>query len=288
MGPLDDDFELEKQPEPSPALPQEETGSGIWAVIAAAVAVLAAAGAYYWYQREPAQAPTRTPAAQSRGTAPAQRGPGEPGEDIPLPPLDESDDVVRQLVRRLSAHPTVAAWLTTDGLIRNFTVVTVNIANGGHPEKHLRKLAPSEAFLTRGTEGKQAIDPRSYARYDDFADAVSAVDARGAARLYATLKPRIEEAYAELGEPAASFDDVLERAIVQLLRVPVVQDPIALTPKPMSYAYANPQLEALTPPQKHLLRMGSKNVAMIQAKLREIAGYLGIPASNLPAPPAMR
>lgn len=280
-----DDYDI--QQEPSSVTPPEEPGSGIGVVILAAIAVLAAAGGYYWYQRQPAQPPSTT-ANQPRAAGPAQRGPGEPGENITLPPLDESDDVVRQLVRRLSTHPVVAAWLTTDGLIRNFTVVTVNIANGGHPEKQLGRLKPSAPFLTRGAEGRQTIDPRSYARYDDIADAVSAIDAQGAARLYATLKPRIAEAYGALGEPAASFDDVLERAIRELLRVPIVPDPIALTPRPMSYAYADPQLEALTLPQKHLLRMGSKNVAMIQGKLREIAGYLGIPASSLPPPPAGR
>jgi hypothetical protein len=282
------DYELEKEPEPSSPSPDEDSGSGIGAVIIAAIAILAAAGGYYWYQREPAQAPAKTATSQPRPAAPDERGQAEPGENIPLPPLDESDDLVRQLVRRLSAHPAVAAWLATDGLIRNFTVVTVNIANGGRPEKQLQRLAPTAPFRTRGTEGHQTIDPRSYARYDQYADAVAAIDARGAARLYATLKPRIEEAYRELGEPAATFDEVLERAIRELLRVPIVQDPIALTPKPMSYAYADPQLEALSPPQKQLLRMGSKNVAMVQAKLREIAGYLGIPASSLPPPPAVR
>jgi hypothetical protein len=283
-----DDYELEKGAEPSTGLPAEDTGSALWAVIAAAIAVLAAAGAYYWYQRGPSQPPAQTNASQPRAAAPTQRGAAEPGENITVPPLDESDDVVRQLVRRLSSHPAVAAWLTTDGLIRNFTVVTVNVANGGRPERQLRRLAPATPFLARGSEGQQTIDPRSYARYDDLADAVSAIDARGAARLYATLKPRIDEAYAELGEPAANFDEVLERAIRELLRVPIVHDPIALKPKPMSYAYADPQLEALTPPQKQLLRMGSKNVLMVQAKLREIAGYLGISAASLPPPPAVR
>lgn len=283
-----DDYELEKGAEPSTGLPAEDTGSALWAVIAAAIAVLAAAGAYYWYQRGPSQPPAQTNASQPRAAAATQRGAAEPGENISVPPLDESDDVVRQLVRRLSSHPAVAAWLTTDGLIRNFAVVTVNVANGGRPERQLRRLAPATPFLARGSEGQQTIDPRSYARYDDLADAVSAIDARGAARLYATLKPRIDEAYAELGEPAANFDEVLERAIRELLRVPIVHDPIALRPKPMSYAYADPQLEALTPPQKQLLRMGSKNVLMVQAKLREIAGYLGIPAASLPPPPAIR
>ena len=49
---------------------------------------------------------------------------------IDLPPLDESDDVVRGLVKELSSNPAVAAWLATDNLIRNFTVVVSNIAPG--------------------------------------------------------------------------------------------------------------------------------------------------------------
>jgi hypothetical protein len=268
-----DDFDIVK--EPSPPGQDERTASALWPVILAAVAILAAAGAYYyWTGPDPAQNAPAAVAPERRGGEQSRRL-AEPGEDIPLPPLDESDELVRQLVRKLSEHPTVAAWLATDGLIRSFTVVTVNIANGSHPERHLRAIAPSEPFLTRGDEGRQTIDPGSYARYDRYAAAVAEIDARGAARLYATLKPRIEEAYRELGEPSRSFDEVLERAIVQLLRVPVVNGPIALTPKPMSYAYADPRLEALTPPQKHLLRMGPNNVRLIQEKLREIAGYLG-------------
>jgi hypothetical protein len=266
-----DDLELVKAPAPPD---DQKPGSGLWAVVFAAAVVLGAAIAYYyWSPRE--RAPEKPPAAVPRAAAEPTRVPGEPGEDIVVPPLDESDEVVRQLVQRLSEHPTVAAWLTTDGLIRNFTVVTVNIANGQHPERHLRRIAPETPFIAAGKEGDLRVDPRSYARYDRYADAVSSIDARGAARLYATLKPRIEEAYRQLGEPAESFDTVLERAIAQLLRVPVVDGPVRLTPKPMSYAYENPRLESLTVPQKHLLRMGPRNVTIVQNKLREIADYLG-------------
>ncbi len=283
MGQLDD-FELQKTP---PLDRQDdESGSGLWMVLAAAFVVLAAAAGYYLWQRQPADdRPAAAVATQSPARAGQEpRGVAEPAEDIEVPPLDESDPVVRELVRRLSSHPSVAAWLTTDGLIRNFVVVTANIASGGRPERHLRRLAPQAAFLTRGVEGDLTIDPRSYQRYDGYARAIAAMDARGAARLYATLKPRIDEAYRELGEGSGEFDAVLERAMSELLRVPVVQDPVRLTPKPMTYAYEDPRLEALSPPQKQLLRMGPQNVRAIQQKMRDVAGYLGIPPSRFPAP----
>jgi hypothetical protein len=278
-----DDLELQKTPPPDRL--DDDSGSGLWIVFAAAFVVLAAAAGYYLWHREPPKGqPAAAGVTQSRPAGEDTRGVAEPGENIELPPLDESDGVVRELVRRLSSHPSIAAWLTTDGLIRNFVVVTVNIASGGRPERHLRRLAPQAAFRTQGVEGGLTIDPRSYQRYDGYAAAITAVDARGAARLYATLKPRIDEAYRELGEGSGDFDAVLERAMGELLRVPVVQDPVRVTPKPTTYAYADPRLEALSPPQKQLLRMGPYNVQPIQQKLRDVAGYLGIPPSRLPAP----
>ena len=99
---------------------------------------------------------------------------------------------------------------------------------------------------------------------------VSALDATGTARLYLTLKPRILEAYGELGYPGGDFDRVLERAIGELLDVPVIEGDIALRQKVISYAYVDQKLESLSPAQKHLLRMGPRNVQAVQAKLREI------------------
>jgi hypothetical protein len=48
------------------------------------------------------------------------------------------------------------------------------------------------------------------------------------------------------------------------------------------YTYANPSLEELTPAQRQFLRMGPRNVRIVKAKLREVAGFLGIPDSALP------
>ena len=107
------------------------------------------------------------------------------------------------------------------------------------------------------------------------------MDPHDAARLYTILKPRIEEAYRELGltEP---FDRTLERALVMLLRTPPIDPGVRLTPKGALYLYEDPALERLTPAQKQFARMGPRNVRTIQAQLREIALALGIPPGRLP------
>ena len=244
----------------------------------AIVLALSLAGAYL-YLRTPSP---EQPAVAADPASPPQRDRGaESPESVVLPPLDETDDVVRELIRGLSSHPAVAAWMTTDGLILNFTVVTLRISNGESPAQELRAIGPIPPFRPRTAREDLFVAPSSYQRYNGYAEAVSALDARGAARLYTTLKPRIIDAYRRMGAPTGDFDPVLERAIVEMLRVPVVQGDIELAPHGIGYAFVDPRLENLSPAQKHLLRMGPQNVQAIQAKLREVADYLGIPASRL-------
>jgi Protein of unknown function (DUF3014) len=250
------------------------TRNRLWIALAVIV-VLAALGAGYYYWRRP-PAPKEAATSPQAKTAPPARLPAEPGENIPLPPLDESDPLVRELVARLSSHPRVAAWLTTDQLVRNFTVVVLAVSEGRAPGGRLRPLAPEGPFRVLQSGPTIHVDPRSYTRYDGHAAAVAGIDARGAARLYATLKPRIDDAYKELGSPHGDFDRTLERAIGQLLATPVVDRPLALEKAPASYRFADPALESLSSAQKQLLRMGPGNVRIVQEKLREIARHLGM------------
>jgi hypothetical protein len=272
-----DDVTLQRTPDQH--TPTRSSGPAPFA-IAAVLLLVIAAGAWFWWRashREPAAVQRSTAAAPP---APAARSP-EPGENLPLPPLDQMDPLVRQLVSALSSHPRVTAWLTTDGLIRNFAVSVLNIAEGRTPSRHLKSVAPGGSFQVAEDNGSIVLDPRSYQRYDSHADAVAALDARGAARLYATLEPRIEDAQRELGSPG-SFDATLERAIVSLLDTPIVEGRVRLVPHGASYAFADPELESLTAAQRQFLRMGPRNMRIVQAKLREIARYLDIPAESLP------
>jgi hypothetical protein len=252
-------------------------------VLLAVVGVLALTlGVGYWFLRRAPTEPS-APAAAKKPSAP-QQAQQEAGDQITLPPLEETDPIVRQLVGRLSSHPAVAAWLTTDGLILNFVMVTAGIANGEAPVGELKAVGPVGRFRTKTVKDNIYIDPASYRRYDRYGEAVSALDARGAARLYVTVKPRVRDGYRKLGSLGAEFDPVLERAIVELLRVPVVAGEVELEPKGIGYAFADARLERMSAAQKQLLRMGPENVRAVQNKLREISFQLGIPESHLPPP----
>jgi hypothetical protein len=285
-----DDFSLNRHPapesDPEPLTP-EPSISGLRLIVSVLLIALALGLGLAWYflTRENAPQSPQSVAQPSAdlGRPPARRA-GEPGEAIDLPPLDQSDAVVRTLASRLSTHPVAAAWLTTNGLIRNMTVVVTNIADGETPAKHLTPMRPSGRFSTRTSGGATLIDPASYHRYDGIAAAVDGLDARGVARFYATIKPRIDDAYHDLIGPDANFDQTLERAIVMLLRTPVVDQDIRLRTGKVSYPFAEPSLEELTAVQRQFLRMGPRNMRIVKAKLRAVAGFLGIPDSALPPP----
>jgi hypothetical protein len=271
------DYKLERSDEAPVALPpQRSPNYTLWGA-AILVAVAVAGGAWYiTSQRRPSAAP----AAVNAPAAPPATVPAPPPDtplveaaDIDLPPLPQTDPIVRELVRRLSSHPTTAAWLATKGLITNFTVVTLNIAEGRTPAQFLRSVAPRGRFRTTQS-GELFVDPRSYDRYNIHADAIAALDSVGTASLYLTLKPRISDAYQDLGYPDGDFDRVLERAIGVLLQTPSLDEKVALQPKGVTYAYRDPKLESLSPAQKQLLRMGPRNSQLIRGKLEEIAALL--------------
>jgi hypothetical protein len=263
-----------------PQLPAAERPVGVW--IAAGLVVVAACVAAYiifWNRSEPPAVAT-----EAGEVAPPYGSLGADPAPIVVPPLGESDGTVRELVKALSTHPRILSWLATDGLIRNFTTVVTNVSEGTTPAQHLAALRPTSGFRVVERGEDLYIDPESFARYDGTVDAFASIDPAGAARVYATLKPRIQEAYGELGFPDTSFDRALERAIIVLLETPVPPESIRIEPRGIGYGFADDDLEGLSRAQKQLLRLGPRNVRVVQRTLRAMAVALGIPAERLPTP----
>jgi len=282
-----DDLSFDSGPARPPA-PPPPAGPPLWpGAVVMAVLVAALAGLWYFGGNNRTPPPTKEVTQTTVEIAkPVPRPSAEPGETIELPPLDQSDAMVRTLVARLSSHPAVAAWLTTDGLIRNIAVVVTNIAEGETPAKQLRPLRPSGSFKIRENGGVTWIDPASYERYDGVATAVEGLDARGVARFYATIKPRLEEAYRDLAAKEPDLNRTVERAIAMLLATPAVDENVQLRAGKLSFEFANPSLENLPRAQRQFMRMGPRNVRIVKAKLREVARYIGIADASLPPPDA--
>lgn len=276
-----DDYPIGPERDTQSPAPRGGPGGRAWAIAAVCLLVAAAAATFYLTRRsgDSDAAPATGAGAEARDSAPAARGALGPAvEPRDLPPLDLTDPVVRELLSGLSSTPELAAWLATDGLVRSIVVSVDNVARGTTPAPHLRTLAPRRPFTAAPKGQDFVIDTRSYQRYDGIADTVAALDAARLARAYSTLRPRLQDAYAELGNPDRDFDAAVERAIARLLSTPVVERDVNVQPAPVLYQFVDARLETLSPAQKQLLRMGPRNMRLVQDKLRELAGELGLPA----------
>ncbi len=243
-------------------------------IAAAVVLVLLVAGGAWLWLRAGDDDGTGGGADPADTTATA-----EPADSaIDLPELEASDELVRRMAEGLSSRPELAEWLATDRLVRRFVGAVVVVAAGRSPREELEFLDPEASFEVRRPDEPTVVDSASYRRYDVVAATVASLDTRGTAELYRRLRPLFQEAYRDLGFQEGSFDGALARAIETLLAVPVPEGPVEVVPVGgNAYEYRDRELEALSPAQKHLLRMGPENIRRIQAKLRELAGALDLP-----------
>jgi len=248
-----------------------------------AVVAVALLAVVFFVFRHPSQ-PKVDPSPATLAAAPASAAASpSPTPEIALPPLDESDAFVRQIAAGLSAHPELARWLARTALVRTLTVVVVNVAAGETPRPHLDFLAPTQRFRAARRPARLLVpDAAGFAGYDLFGDAVVSVDAAVAANGYRTMAPLFEAAYVELGHPQGGFPTALDKAIQALLAVPVLREDVELVPHAIGFRYADAKLEALTPAQKQFLRIGPRNVRLVQGKLKELAAALAPAAPKAP------
>ena len=248
------------------------------ALIAIAIGGIVVLGVIAYFIFSGRTSPSRASAPATTAAPQAAKAGADEIEHIDLPALDDSDALVRQRIGILSSNPPVAAWLGTRNLIRTFVVVVENISHGMNPSHHLMVLRPMGPFrvITRGSQ--VVIDPRSYDRFSRIEEAAASIDARAAGRLFQSFKPLLQTAYDELGNQEP-IDRGVERAITSLLQVPTIDAdiPVDQSGEGIGYQYSSPELEGLNGAQKQLLRMGAKNVKVIQQQLRTFAMTIGIP-----------
>jgi hypothetical protein len=265
-----DDLELDRDgAKPTPALVSAERSWNPWLIgVAVALAIAGGALARWWTLQQRSSEPGDAPRAVAGTDVPIAATPA-------LPPLDQMDPYLRTLLRGLSARPELAAWLATDNLIQQMAWTIDRLSHGQSPAGELRVLAPEGVLSTIRAGRSRRIDESSYARYDGLADAFASVDPAAVATAYRTIRPRLNEAYAALGKTESSVDVAVQQALEVLIDTPIPSGPIVVVEgKGATWAFADPALEALTPAQKHLLRMGPRNAGRVIETLKAVRQQL--------------
>jgi hypothetical protein len=182
--------------------------------------------------------------------------------------LDQSDAAVRDLIAAAPVPGLLREWVRQGELLRLVVAAVDNVAQGQSPAAQLAFLAPGEKFKVVDKDGATRLDPASYRRYDKLVDVFMAIPDETLVFWYRKLGPTLEAAFRELGYPGVTFAQRLKEAGEQLAQVPLVRADVLLEKKIVTYAFSEKNLEDLSPAQKHLLRLGPRNVARVQKKLR--------------------
>jgi hypothetical protein len=233
------------------------------------VAVAAPAALYFWragQRPQPQTLPAPAPASE-----PAIRHPIEavgPAAES-LPPLAESDEIMRHALAALFGQRLEKILISQD-IVRRI-VVTVDNLPRDHVPLRLLPVKPVGGFpLTTGTGQRLALSLENAARYRPFVRLTQAVPTDKLVALYTRFYPLFQQQYEDLGYPDSYFNDRIVEVIDHLLATPDVRRPLLLTQRRVLYEFTDPELEKLSAGEKILLRMGAGNRTRVKAKLREI------------------
>ena len=180
--------------------------------------------------------------------------------ELILPELNDSDAFIKEA---LAIFMLPAAWLDREDLLRRLAVVVDNAARGEYPRRQLSFLVPAGKFAVIENAQGVFLDPVNYRRFDSYLDILEGIDPGLLATLLKQLSPLVSEALAELGNQGDDQPQILS-AIEEILAVPHVAGDIELVQPKVFYEYADPALEALSPLQKQVLRLGPTNIEWLK------------------------
>jgi hypothetical protein len=255
-----------------------KSGRGLW--IAVAGVALAAMLGLWLVLRANRPADPRSGETQARTSAPAAPSSPEGANPMPqpsppqtaTPELAHSDAFVRALATELFGSAELDNWLAAgEELVHRGVRAILAISEQRSARRFLDFLPLEGRFETRRSGGGEIIAPENYRRYDRLVDIFVGLDSERLARFVERLGPLLSQAMDENAFPGTEFKVTLAGAIEHLLSTPSPSGDVEVTlGEDGVYRFADPRLEALSPPQKQLLRLGPGNGARVRAKLDEL------------------
>ncbi|MDG2018823.1 MAG: DUF3014 domain-containing protein [Porticoccaceae bacterium] len=189
---------------------------------------------------------------------------------VPLPALDASDRLVRELVLEKQSSQDLSKWLQLDDLIRRSASFMDGLARGSVSEKIFPLGSPEGTFTTHRQDNVIWLNAGNYERYNSVISILLSIDMKKMAQLFHKVRPLLETAFAELGYRPRQMDGIILQTINNILTTPIIVEPLKLTRDSVVYKFSDPELESLMPLQKQLLRAGPENTQRIQQQAKAL------------------
>ena len=160
--------------------------------------------------------------------------------------------------------PELQQWLNTDDLVRRSASYLDGLARGNTLSKIFPLTAPEGSFAMHKDGDVIWLNAGNYERYNATVAVLSSFDMKSLGRIFHFIRPLLETAFAEMGYRPRQMDGIILQSIDNILSTPIIVEPIILTRDSVAYKFADPELEALLPIQKQLLRTGPENTQRLQ------------------------
>jgi len=263
-----------------------ESNRGGVAVVGVVLLVAAAGGFVYLKQsRERAPAPVELPPESPIATVDVTAEPAHPIEQAlgdvaapeqtaPLPPLAESDAAAIEALLALFGGDAAPAWLVPEFVVQRAVATIDNLPRARVPS-NISVVRPLPGALAVEGDGQvRALSAANHARYAPYVQAFEQVDTAALVSSYVRLYPLFQQAYRELGNGDAYFNDRLVEVVDHLLAAPEIGPPVQLVRPKFYWEYREPSLEQMSAGHKLMVRMGPEQSARVKAKLRELRAAL--------------
>ena len=242
-------------------------------IAVAVIVILGGLVAYFFWpssQPEPVPVQVQAPPPPPPPKVEVRQEIVAPPEAPPLPALAGSDAFIFDALAGLINNKSLMEFLVNERVIHHIVATVDNLPRRRVPMSVLPvKRAPGK-FITEGADANLSISARNAARYAPYMKIAEAIDTKKLVALYVHLYPLFQEAYEGIGYPGKYFNDRLIVALDDMLAAPDIKEPVKLVQPSVYYQFADPNLEGRSIGQRILMRIGSKNEAIIKAKLGDI------------------
>lgn len=213
----------------------------------------------------PVQEVTPAPSEQDLPAEPADPTPPEPMLP-PLPALAESDDAVRDSLADIPLGSLGQQYLLSANIIERTSSTLYLMAQGDVPYKLIPIARPKAPFPISDDGLKVTADVAGFSRYDALSDWLRQLDIAAILDGVRWLIPLFREAWSFYGESPETFDIAVLNVLDSIIATPEIDlSEARLIRKEAVWIYEDEALEALTPLQKQIIRMGPDNALVIKA-----------------------
>ena len=183
-----------------------------------------------------------------------------------LPTLDESDNVVRDALAAIPLGTPGQQYLLSSNIVERTSSAIYLMAQGDVPYKMIPIARPTTPFPISDNGLWVSADPLGFARYDSLSNWLRQIDVTAIFEALEWLMPLFREAWSFYGETPDAFDGAIINTLDSIIATPEVDLTEArLIRKEAVWVYEDPAIEALSPLQKQILRMGPDNALVVKA-----------------------